>query len=430
MNKAGAGRLVLGALALAGCGAKAAGGDGGAGEGGAFPALLSLDVTASLKTPMPPAPTLALPDTSTFSLTLDAANKVIVAGGSARPVTTDARTFFSASSFDVARASPGCMGLDSIRYDRLDFTVTGTSLAGHATGAAIFLGPVGGSVGFTADLTGGPDTTAPFLVLRSSVTPFDPFVNLTMATSEPLPQGARARLVGVDGSSFDMIPSVTDGVIPVVSGFDLPDVVLPPGTAYSVVADGLVDFAGNSGAPDAPLRLGAVADAPLAPEDGFESVTSSTFGGAGVVRLSDLAPISGDQSLYVGGVGTPGHDIYMQGPELLVRLAMQPGDTKLRFTFRTVSAAFDARVFDGTVRVGSPGGKRSDRYVTFQAPPSSATVKFDDGTTVAIGGDQMLEVSLPPDAHDVVVVAIAARDQGCGAPSPAVGMIVDDMRLE
>src|SRR5262249_20188391 len=155
---------------------------------------------------------------------------------------------------------------------------------------------------------------------------------------------ARARIVGTAGSSFDLLPSVVQGNVPIVIAFDKPDVVLPPGDGYSVAVDGLVDLAGNSGGSGTPPRLGSIDAGPLVPEDGFESVTGPTFGGAGVVRSGPLLPIAGAQSLYVGDVSSPGHDLYLQGPQLLARLAMQPGDTKLRFTYRTVSSVA-SRVF-------------------------------------------------------------------------------------
>jgi hypothetical protein len=48
---------------------------------------------------------------------------------------------------------------------------------------------------------------------------------------------------------------------------------------------------------------------------------------------------------------------------------------------------------------------------------------------VTVGSDQAMTLSLPPDAHDEVVVGIATRTIDCGS-DPAVGMVVDDLRLE
>jgi hypothetical protein len=424
----GAGWLALGALALAGCGAKPSAADGATPEAGALAERLSFDVTASFHPGPPSEPFGILPPSSTFSLTVDTQRRLIIAGAKAVSATTTDGRRFKVLALELPGPNQGCSGLQALAFASLEVTVTEATLLGTATGTARFVqGAMESTTSFTAELTGTPDVTPPFLVGSTSVTAFDPFLPVAVRASEPLPSGAKARLVGADGSSFDMVPTVSDGVVPVVNGFAKPDVTLTPGASYTVEADGLVDFAGNPG-DGSPLRIGTVAPAPLAPQDGFESVTSATFGGAGVVRSGDLVPISGAESLYVGGVGTPGHDLYMQGPELLVRLAMPPGAQKLRFTFRTVVAA-DARTFDGSVRVGSAGTKPTDGNVTFQAPPDSTTSLWSNGSRVTVGSDQAMTLSLPPDAHDEVVVGIATRTIDCGS-DPAVGMVVDDLRLE
>ena len=63
--------------------------------------------------------------------------------------------------------------------------------------------------------------------------------------SEPLPVGATARLVADDGAAIDFVPTIVDGIEPLVVGFTSGRSVLRAGQGYTSL-HGLVDFAGQA----------------------------------------------------------------------------------------------------------------------------------------------------------------------------------------
>ena len=69
-------------------------------------------------------------------------------------------------------------------------------------------------------------------------------------------------------------------------------------------------------------------------EDGFEFATGDVVGGAMVMTRGALPAISGNTSLYIGTPFAPALEGIGNRSSLMVRLARQAGDTKLRFSHR------------------------------------------------------------------------------------------------
>jgi hypothetical protein len=429
--------VVLTLLALAACsGAKGQGpADGGPPDARA-PGTRAFDVTAALA-PAGPGASTQLPKVSTFTLVLDGdANRIIVGAmgtGTVVPVTaTGPNKLMTTKPFSVNSAAPGaCSGPSSVTFTSLQVTVSGASLSGAASGmATISCGDCAFQQPFTAVVSGMADVAAPFLV-AAGVGGFDPFAQLTFVTSEPLPVTAKASLVAVGGGRVELEPNVEPGDVPVVTSFSKPDVILAFGEQYTVALDGLVDFAGHPGQADAPLRLGDTPAPPLAAQDGFESVTGKTFGNASVLSEPTVV-IAGTRSLYLGGASAPSLGGVAAGGSLAVRLAVQPTDTKIVFSARGV--AMNSEVgFAGLVNVGSVGHKTpvSAGFIGpfTNVPPTPVTVP--GGTnSVFMSAPQPVELTLPPDHSDEVIVAIMPTKITCGPSFQVNGLIVDDLRAE
>jgi len=378
----------------------------------------------------------ALPPTSRFTLVLDPGSGLAIAGANGRgaviTVTTDdTRRFRSSVQFYAQDENPNvCSGAEGVRYDGFDVTVTDAGLTGSATGAAsISCGDCSFLVPFSATLSGVPDRTPPTLRAAGSAlaTPFDAF---GVRASEPLPVTASARLVADDGATITLIPTVMTGDVPLIVGFSKPDVVLRSGQGYAVTFDGLVDFAGLSDPGGPPLRVGAFPAAPIIPEDGFESVTGNTLGGAMVVTTGEALPtIAGSASLYVGQPGAPGLDA-SNGRSLLVKLARQPGDTRLRFSYRGVSVGTQPG-FSGAIRVGSEGATPGpfESFPGVTGAPEMLTLTVA-GSPVYASAVATKDLELPVDATDEVLVSIVPNDFTCGPTRISSGLLIDDLRLE
>ncbi len=394
----------------------------------------SFDVVAVLRSDG----SVNLPPTSKFTLVLDVDARVAIVGGNGAgqvvPVTTaDGRTFAINAPFTVGDSTPDpCGGDESVHYEHVEVAIASDgSLTGQATGIGfVSCGDCSFSVAFAATLTGAPDTTAPTLRL-TGLAPATPFNSFGVAASEPLPATATVRLVADDGAAIDLLPQVVDGNIPLVGVFLKPNVVLRAGQGYVLTLDGLVDFAGLADTSGPPLRFVSFPAAPTAAEDGFESVTDSVFGGAMVMTAGALPAIAGTTSLYIGGAGALGLDA-ANGRTLMVRLARQPGDTKLRFSARAVATAAQTP-FWGVMWVGSEGASVPNVAATSLGDTAGATQMVDVGGRPAfLTPTTPIEVPLPADATDVVLVSI--RPTGNDTCRPIVvagtGLLIDDLRLE
>jgi hypothetical protein len=437
-------RALAVAALLAGCGAgggaKADAGPGDAGpmaDGGPGDAAVeagppgrrSFDVTAGLTSDGG----ALLPPTNSFTLVLEAAESRIIVGAlgwsSVVPVTTtDGKTYKTTKPFSVGGGGQSaCAGVTSVEYTSLEVTVTEVGLQGKGSGKAhVSCGDCLITVPFSAVLSGGADVTAPFLVVLGPgrVDPFTPF---SVATSEPLPATAKARLVGSDGTQVELEPHIEPGVVPLVTRFEKPNVVLSFGVGHVVQLDGLVDFAGRAGLVDAGLRIASSLTPPLVAEDGFESVTGAAFGSAAVVTDPALV-VAGSKSLYFGGNSAPPLGTVGPGAGLLVRLAVQPGDTMVRLSARGVSLSEETG-FAGQVNIGSVGR---------EAPPSGGFTMFEPAANIGRPGEAAIFLSppktfqfpLPKHVSGEVVVSITPTNFECGPAFMVNGMLVDDLRAE
>ena len=276
--------------------------DGPTSDGAAMDAptigLRSFDVVASISGAADAE--FVPPQTDRFTLVIDADAGRAIAGGNGRGAvlgitSSDGKTFRSSGAFAVHVHDFSCTGFFEIAYDSFEVTITEGSLVGSASGKAK-ISPCGDcwdrEIPFTATLTGLRDATLPALDVVDlggvpNTFPTTPFDDLYLRAREPLPISATARLVGDDGSAVNLVPQIVDGEVPLIVGFAKPKVVLRTGRAYAIALDGLIDFAGLVDRSGVPVRFASFPDAPTVPEDGFESATDATLGGAMVMTTGD-----------------------------------------------------------------------------------------------------------------------------------------------
>jgi len=211
---------------------------------------------------------------------------------------------------------------------------------------------------------------------------------------------------------------------PAVNAFESPGTLLRYDERYVVQFAGTADFAGNLARAMDELQFMTRPAPPLIAEDGFESTAVATLGGAQIVTATDAPTISGGRSLYIAP--TTGGDGGGQ-TQVLLRLAVTPGDSVLRFSYRLVNpSGFSNTRF----AVASPGG--TIQWTT-PAPDSGITTTqaMFPGSQFPVGPVTTAELPLP-DATNEVVFARVLQGVRCGGlfPPPQAGMIIDDMRVE
>lgn len=405
----------------AGCGAQ--------GGGSAPPATLrSFDVMAQLTSPGTP------PSSTRFTLIFDESNARILvgAGGRATAVAVrsrDGRTFVALGPFSLGVRERSC-GEGPLRMELtgLVFTLSGDRLTGHAT-TQISLGATSDGIERSQDvdatLAGVADATAPGLLVPPGTDVIDPMSPFVFWATEPLPPTARARLITNDGGPFELVPVVADGPVPMISGFAKPDVVVGTGPGIHLALDGLTDFAGNAPQAGEQLRVPTSGDAPLVGPDGFESATGATLGGAAVIRSGPGVPIAGGVSLFIGRGNSPQPAELPLSPALTVRMAVPPGATKVRFSFRQL---FLVAKVPGFVRLGSVGRPPGEPVALRAATVSSAVTV--GGELVNESSIDTMEVPLPADVAGEVVVLIHSPPIDCPDETGTPGLVIDDLRLE
>jgi len=397
-------------------------------DGGTFAGVHAFDVVAVLDFGGPKVPA-NIPPTVPFTLVLDAdtGHAIVGAKGTATRVALGkSGSKLVVPSFSVGLDAGQCAAASSLSFTSLVVAANDGGLTGTGAGdALVSCGDCQFNVPFTATVTGTPDVTPPLLF--ATTVPTSPFQPFRLVASEPLAATSTAHLVSEDGTTLDLMPTTVSGDVTLVTGFENPSVVLPTGVGLAVAIGGLVDFAGLAGSADTPLRFVSFPAPPLAPEDGFESATGTTFGGATVISGGPLPPISGTRSVYFGGAGAPAPGGVTVGKVLRVRLAVQPGDTTVAFSYRLVGP-YAGGGFSGTISVGSVGKAPASETLA-NAPPGTATDW--SGTTVYVTDVATHALALPPDVGDEVLLDIESFDDNCGRPMPALGgMLLDDLRLE
>jgi hypothetical protein len=414
-----------------GTGSGGAGGGGlPTGDGGLPTGQRSYLVTSTL---MRDGGVGSAPASHTFTLILDADRRTAIAGSavdggsfSLEQTTSGALHIVGSPSFTIDRNS--CSG-SSVTYTDLTFTIDANDqLTGTGAGTLHLLqGDVVQSVGATMSLSGAADTRAP--TLRISGGFFDPLLPFSVLASEPLPSSVSAVLRAEGGETLAL---TVDGVAgSFVSLFRKPATTLRYGTQYQVVVDGVTDFAGNVVTDLANLIFFTKPLPPLAPEDGFESVTGTTFAGVSVLSSADGPVIAGTKSLYIPAADRPTSANPAAQPELALRVPVQAGDTTVRFTYRTVKYDSTSSSYGASWALGSVGG-------TPAAPalPTDTAATTDvsiGGRTWTIGPITTAAFELPAGAAGEIVLqrTFTAPANLCGFWPPAVnGIIIDDLRVE
>ena len=205
--------------------------------------------------------------------------------GNSGPSRRPRRGFESSArcGFGVPVSAP-CGG--SLRYDDFDFAVDASGgMSGKGRGVlTTYDGTdvLGQQLPATMVLSGVPDAEAPTLTLAAGGDLAEPWTQLWVVASEPLPE--RQMQPVLRSASGDVIAFESqDTPDPFVAVFRKPSRMLRFGEEYRVTFEGITDLAGNAPLPSAPPLFTTRAPPPLIPGDGFESVTDATLGGAQVL---------------------------------------------------------------------------------------------------------------------------------------------------
>ena len=423
-SQSGALALVIAAACGGGCGNGSLQGNADGGGQGGLPAAGRRSYTVSSNIASQGEP--FSPAGHTFTLIVDADTQTVIAGGNG----SGAVVAFVRASADTITTGPIAFDLScdaTVSYDSLsiavgpDGKVTGTGI-GHGV---MLTGDVSHLVPATMSLSGLADTRPPALAGIGPADIVDPLTSLRLVATEPLPPAARPALVAASGAAaIALVPSPMDGG-PAVNAFESPGTLLRYDERYVVQFAGTADFAGNLARMRDELQFTTRPAPPLIAEDGFESTTTATLGGAHVVTATDAPAISGGRSLYI--LPTTGGGLGGQ-TQVALRLVVAPGDSVLRFSYRFVNpSGFSNTRF----AVASPGG--TIQWTT-PVPDSGITTTqamFPSGQ-YPVGPVATAELPLPADATNEVVFARVVEGVTCGGlfPPPQAGLIIDDLRVE
>ena len=298
-----------------------------------------------------------------------------------------------------------------------DATLTGSGAGSLLT----FSGDVGSSSPVMMTLTGMPDGVPPVLTSSALTGVVDPFDSFELLSSEPLPPDVRPELVDGAGTRTPLIP---DGASAAAASFQFagPAVFLPYATSYLIALDGVHDFAGSA-AQGGPLSLMTMPAPPLLAEDGFESTPPPVVTGGQVVTADTVPPIAGSQSLYVA----PGTNL----APLQLRLAISPGDTVLRFSYRVVKLA--SLSIAASYELGVPGAPIGSLLVDETIAAGAGTTTTIAGVgTVTLGPIQTAAATLPVGSTGELTLRRSGTVTTCNSlPQPPTnGIIIDDLRTE
>jgi hypothetical protein len=373
-----------------------------------------------------------LPASHTFTMVLDWDGRTAIIGstdgagaGGFQP-SADGGAIGQIGSFRFGTATMG--------YQSMALTIDAAGkLSGTGKGMGTALPPntdVGiYTVSFSVSLVGVPDVQWPgFDSTAFGPTPLDAFASLTIVATEPMPIDTRLALVDRRGNRVELAPLAAQGGA-VFSFQPSPFKMWRYGEQYSIAFDGVVDFAGNVYPPGGGVTLTIAAAPPLVDEDGFESATGTMLAGAQILTGTGTPTITGTRSLYV----PPLAEVYTSGraqtTQFALRVAIAPGDTVLRFSYREVNP--NPNVFGSSYfLMGSEGGQVvSPSLPSATQAPTPATIP---GTgTVMLGPITTAEFALPPDAAGAITLTRIARAAGTSMPAPPVtGLIIDDLRAE
>jgi hypothetical protein len=317
----------------------------------------------------------------------------------------------------------------SIIYDDFRFNIDASGqLSGTGHGQWATYAPGGGTnLPVTMVLAGVPDTDPPTLSLVAGGDLADPWTPLWLIASEPLPAGQPRPTLRSTGGDFQSFEPQSSGYDSFVAVLARPARLLRFGDEYRVTFDGIMDFAGHPPTSAASASFTTRPPPPLAAADGFESVTDEILGGARVLSGAGAPTISGARSLYLPPVDSLGTASTVT--QFALRVPIAPGNTVVRFAYRTVNPGDTSNVYYLVASVGGPIGTA----VLPVDVGSATTPAMIDQTPVTLGPLQTATIGLPASTYvEVVLARTAAQPTGCGgpAPRPVPGLILDDLRAE
>jgi hypothetical protein len=406
---------------------------GAAGSGGAADASRDVPIVRGQSYVMTSTVTTEGGTTShTFTLTLDFSQRIAVIGtpGNGELVPFEQTSagavrlrFAGTLAFSVPVAA-ACGG--AAIYEELSFVTDASGvLLGTGRGKQATYDPSGGtSTPATMVLVGTPDDEAPALTVSASSDLADPWASLWIVASEPLPGNQTPpalRSASGDVLVFESSPAGD----PIFTVFERPRRLLRFGEQYRITTDGLTDFAGNHALWTNDTTFTTRAALPLIAQDGFESVTDDTLGGAQVISGAGAPTIAGARSLYVPPAASLASGFVTQ---LAVRVRVPSGSTTLRFAYRFVNPGETSGVY---YLIASVGGT-IDNF-SLPAAGGATTLATIGPDQVALAPTATASILLPDDARDeIVFVRIAAQAWSCGGPAapPVPGIIIDDLRVE
>jgi hypothetical protein len=402
--------------------------DGGPDASGLFAGRRSFVVTSLIR-PQQDAGVAMIPSSHAFTLILDGDQALAIAGANGqgstssfqrRPPGTPGDPFAVTNNLVIALSGVGCTG--SVVYSAMTFDIDGAgNLSGSSRGqVSIISGDTAMPVAVTMAFNGVPDGEMPRLNFLSSGDMTDPFNIVTVVATEPLPPYGGPELVSTSGESF-RLQGLANTPAAFFAQFTMPAAMLRYATGYRLRTEQIQDFATNVAAAGPSFTTAALP--PLVVEDGFESVPTTSYGGAQVLSAPDPT-ITGSRSLYLAPNANPGGT---RPPPLTVRLARAAGDTVIRFSYQIVNPG----PFGQSFRLGSEGGSIATASLASDStqPATPATI----GTTaVTLGPILTATFPIPADASDAVVLQRITPGGPCGGrPLPPLpGMIIDDMRAE
>jgi hypothetical protein len=315
----------------------------------------------------------------------------------------------------------------NLTYLDVSFTIDSSGqLSGSGRGTLMTLdSQFGETVAATMVLAGVLDTQPPTLELSPAGDLADPWTAFWLVSSEPLP-GQEMRPVLRSASGDIMALEAPTGMETFITVLAKPARMLRYNDEYRVTFDGITDLAGNAPASTVSASFTTRAPPPLVSADGFESVTDPTLGGAQVLSAADAPTIAGARSLYVPpvpAVGTP-------PPQLALRVSILPGNTVLRFDYRTVNPGAMGIAYFVVASVGGTIGT-----ATLPSEPAATSTPITIGQVqVSLGPTMSATIGLPADAHGEVVLGRIALQSAAScagpAPQPVSGLIIDNLRAE
>lgn len=369
------------------------------------------------------------PATHSFTVFVDAQGLRLVAGARGEGVAVAlARTstgFTTKEQFWLPIGGDRFCQRVRVAYQELSFSVEGGRLIGTGRGWASDDRIEGSTASMTATLEGVLDQEPPTITTSSAT--IDPMGDDTyFGASEPLAESA-ASLIGAQGDVFVLGAQVSEASPPFTTWFMRSPLMLNWGTTYQVMTEALFDLGGLMGVRNGGPTVATPPAPPLVAEDGFESVTTPTLGGAVMAAGAIFKPLTGAKSLLIADGDL---DEQKLTPSVVLRLAVQPGDTVVRLSSRVFKAfEFEFEHPVATVRLGVPGRDVVDSSI-WTRRKEQVPVRDSHGAYLYAEPVSTLEVGIPPGAAGDLSVRIQMNVPKCAKPALPIAVVIDDVRVE